>query len=52
VDAGVEMRDLIHYLLPHMQFTALVNRLIVKPRLKRIFDYRAQALQKIFVRNQ
>jgi ligand-binding SRPBCC domain-containing protein len=51
VDEGVEMRDLVHYLLPHMQFTALVNRLIVMPRLKKIFDYRAQALQKIFTRN-
>ena len=45
---GVEMRDLVHYLLPHMQFTRLVNRLIVVPRLKRIFDYRRQALQEIF----
>ena len=51
VNDGVEMRDLVHYLLPHMQFTALVNRLIVMPRLKKIFDYRTQALQKIFTRN-
>jgi ligand-binding SRPBCC domain-containing protein len=51
VEEGVEMRDLVHYLLPHMQFTAVVNRLIVMPRLKKIFDYRAQALQKIFTQN-
>ena len=51
VDAGVEMRDLVHYLLPHMQFTTLVNRLIVMPRLKKIFDYRAQALETIFSHN-
>ena len=48
VEGGVEMRDLVHYLLPHMQFTRLINRMIVSPRLKQIFEYRRQALQKIF----
>jgi len=48
VEGGVEMNDLVHYLLPHMQFTRLVNRLIVAPRLKRIFDYRRKALEEIF----
>lgn len=48
VEGGVEMRDLVHYLLPAMQFTWLVNRCIVAPRLKRIFDYRQDALQRIF----
>ena len=46
--AGVEMIDQVHYLLPHMQFSGLVNRLIVAPRLKRIFDYRAATLQELF----
>src|ERR1035437_8979197 len=50
VDEGVEMRDLVHYLLPHMQFTRLINRMIVAPRLKRIFDYRHQALLEILDR--
>jgi ligand-binding SRPBCC domain-containing protein len=48
VETGVEMRDLVHYLLPHIQFTGLVNRFIVVPRLKRIFDFRCNALQQIF----
>ncbi len=52
VDGGVEVRDLVHYLLPHIQFSGLLNRLIIKPRLKRIFDYRIQALQKIFPHNE
>ena len=47
VDGGVEMHDLVHYLLPHMQFTLLANRLIVAPRLRKIFDFRCQALQEI-----
>lgn len=48
VDGGVEVRDLVHYLLLHDQLAWLVNRLIVAPRLKRIFDYRSTALQAIF----
>lgn len=45
---GVEMRDLIHYLLPHMQFTGLVNRFLVAPRLRRIFDFREKTLRELF----
>ncbi|MBT1070477.1 SRPBCC family protein [Pelotalea chapellei] len=48
IEEGVEIRDLIHYLLPPMQFAGLVNRLIVEPRLNRIFEFRRQALMKIF----
>lgn len=48
VDNGVEILDLIHYLLPPMPFSGLMNRLIVEPRLKKIFEYRRQALQKLF----
>jgi ligand-binding SRPBCC domain-containing protein len=48
VEGGVEVRDLVHYLLHHDQLAWLVNRLIVAPRLRRIFDYRCKALQDIF----
>jgi ligand-binding SRPBCC domain-containing protein len=48
VDGGVEIRDLIHYLLFHDQMAGVVNRLIVAPRLKKIFDYRLKALHTIF----
>lgn len=48
VAGGVEVRDLVHYLLPHDQLAWLVNRLVVAPRLRRIFDYRHSALQAIF----
>lgn len=51
VDTGVEVRDLVHYLLSHDQLARLVNRLIVAPRLKRIFDYRSTALQEIFTKS-
>lgn len=48
VEGGVEVHDLVHYLLFHDQFTGLINRLIVAPRLRRIFDYRSRKLQEIF----
>jgi ligand-binding SRPBCC domain-containing protein len=48
VNGGVEIRDLIHYLLFHDQLAGVVNRLIVAPRLKKIFDYRLKALHTIF----
>lgn len=48
VEGGVETHDLVHYLLFHDQFAGLINRLIVAPRLKRIFDYRSKSLKEIF----
>lgn len=48
MEDGVEMRDEINYLLPPLLSNSLVNRLIVEPRLKKIFEYRRQALMKIF----
>jgi len=47
-DGGVEMQDLVHYLLLHDHLASLINRLFVAPRLRRIFDYRCEALQRIF----
>jgi ligand-binding SRPBCC domain-containing protein len=48
VSGGVEMYDLVHYLLSHDQLAGLVNRMFVAPRLRRIFDFRSTALNKIF----
>jgi len=48
VEGGVEVYDLVHYLLFHDQLAGLVNRLFVAPRLKRIFDFRSVALTKLF----
>lgn len=48
VDGGVEIRDLVHYLLFHEQLAGVVNRLIVAPRLKKIFEYRTKMLHDIF----
>lgn len=48
VEGGVEMHDLVHYLLHHDHLVGLINRLIVAPRLRRIFDYRSRKLQELF----
>ncbi|HCE69130.1 MAG: hypothetical protein A2X82_09735 [Geobacteraceae bacterium GWC2_55_20] len=48
VAGGVEMHDLVHYLLHHDHLVGLINRLFVAPRLRRIFDYRARKLQELF----
>ena len=48
VKGGVEVHDLVHYLLHHEQLAGMINRFIVAPRLKRIFDFRSKALQDIF----
>ena len=48
VEGGVEMHDLVHYLLHHDHLVGLINRLIVMPRLRRIFDYRGRKLQEPF----
>ncbi|MDD2732753.1 MAG: SRPBCC family protein [Desulfuromonadaceae bacterium] len=48
VAGGVEIYDLVHYLLQHDQLAGLINRIFVAPRLKRIFDFRSAALMKLF----
>jgi ligand-binding SRPBCC domain-containing protein len=50
VDEGVEVRDLVHYLLLHDHLATIMNRLVVAPRLRRIFDYRSAALHAIFTK--
>jgi ligand-binding SRPBCC domain-containing protein len=39
-EAGCLLRDVIDYSLPFGVFGRLVDRLLVRPRLRRLFDYR------------
>lgn len=48
VNGGVEVFDLVHYLLPYDQLTGFINTIFVAPRLRKIFDYRTAALTKLF----
>jgi ligand-binding SRPBCC domain-containing protein len=48
VDGGVLMKDLVHYALPLGAGLLPVHRLLVRPKLERIFGYRRQVLQQRF----
>ncbi len=45
---GVKMTDVVHYALPLGFIGRIVNTLVVKNKLKEIFEYRVQAVNKIF----
>jgi len=46
VEGGVEMTDIVHYALP--PGGGLARGLLVAPRLKEIFDYRRQVLERTY----
>jgi ligand-binding SRPBCC domain-containing protein len=46
VDGGVEMTDIVHYALP--PGGGIARGLIVAPRLKQIFDYRREVLERTY----
>jgi ligand-binding SRPBCC domain-containing protein len=48
LEEGVEMTDIVHYKLPFWFFGDIANWLFVKQQLKRIFDYRFNAVKKYF----
>ena len=50
-DSGVEIEDIVDYILPFSLFGILINRLIVARQLQQIFDYRSQALASHFSRS-
>lgn len=50
VEGGVEARDVVHYMLPLGPLSAPANALVARPRLKRIFAYREEALARRFGR--
>lgn len=45
---GVEMIDVVHYQLPFGIFGKLVEKLIVKKKLKEIFDHREKVINSYF----
>ncbi len=48
IKGGVEMEDIIDYKIPFGLIGQLVHPIIVKPKLKEIFDYRHDKLIEIF----
>ena len=48
VENGVIMTDLVHYALPLGFIGCMLNALVVKNKLKEIFEYRAEKIKEIF----
>lgn len=48
IDGGVEMEDIIDYKIPMGFLGQLVHPILVKPKLKEIFDYRTKKLEELF----
>jgi len=48
IPGGVEMEDIIDYKIPLGFLGRLVHPIIVKPKLKEIFEYRTQKLTELF----
>ncbi len=48
IDRGVEMVDIVHYKIPFGILGDVANALIVKYKLKEIFDYRFKKVEEIF----
>ncbi|TDS17414.1 SRPBCC family protein [Sphingobacterium paludis] len=46
-DGGVRVKDTVRYAMPFGVLGTLVHKLIVKNKLREIFDYRQQTLEKI-----
>jgi len=46
--SGVKMTDVIHYALPFGFLGQIINALIVKNKMKEIFDYRFQKVNELF----
>ena len=48
VEGGVEMTDIVSYLLPMGPLGKLVHPWLVKPKLEEIFEYRFQKVEELF----
>jgi ligand-binding SRPBCC domain-containing protein len=47
-EKGVKMTDVVHYALPLGFIGRIMNTLVVKNKLKEIFEYRVKAVNEIF----
>ncbi len=48
ISGGVEMEDIVDYKLPFGWLGRLIHPIFVKPRLKKIFEYRTKKLTELF----
>jgi ligand-binding SRPBCC domain-containing protein len=43
-----EMTDIVHYKLPLLPFSSLMNKLFISKKLNQIFDYRTKVVSEVF----
>lgn len=48
VENGTKMTDIVHYVLPFGFLGRIMNRFVVKNKLKSIFDYRHHKIEELF----
>ena len=48
IEGGVEMTDIVHYRIPLGPLGDLANALFVRAKLKKIFDFRYEAVENLF----
>lgn len=48
IDGGVEMEDIIDYIVPFGILGQFVQPILVKPKLEEIFNYRTKKLEELF----
>ncbi len=48
IEGGVEMQDILFYDLPLGFIGKILHKLIIKKRVKEIFDYRSQKIKELF----
>lgn len=48
IEGGVEMTDIVHYKLPMWFLGDIVNSILIKNQLKKIFDYRYKKIEELF----
>lgn len=51
INGGVEMKDIVRYVIPFGVLGRLLHFLWIKNDLKKIFDYRKQVINKVLVNN-
>ncbi len=48
IPGGVEMTDLLHYAIPFGVIGQLTNAVLVAEKVKKVFEFRVEAVEKIF----
>lgn len=47
-EQGVEMRDVVHYVLPYGLLGSIMHKLFIKKQLNQIFSYRSKFIKSLF----